>query len=174
MRQRRCPTRNSYHFPQWSYHPQPEGLHSPLLLYLLRDTWLVSLNSLSHRLFLSRVSCRHGVCAFTQFFRVTTVIGKVKLLFTRIFKQTCFQPPWHLLFQRVLLFPILETSWRCLVGNSATVTPKLFRSQLQFQLFSFWSVNYHLSTYFSCSKLWLLFLFFCSTFFLVALSLEFL
>lgn len=117
--------------------PASERLHSPLLLYLLRNTWLVSLNSLSHRLFLSRVSRRHGVCAFTQFFRVTTVIGKVKLLFIRIFKQTCFQPPWHLYFQRALLFPILETSWHCLVGNSATVTPKLFPQPTSVSTFFF-------------------------------------
>lgn len=52
-------------------------------------------NSLSHRFFLPRVFCRYGACAFTQFFRVTTVTGKVKHFFYLDFQRDLFSasPP---------------------------------------------------------------------------------
>lgn len=109
--------------------PDSEGLHFPLPSHLLRNMWLELLNSLSHRFLLSRVFCRHGACAFTQFFRVTTVTGKVKHFFlTWIFKETCFQPLCHLLFSEIVVVPNSRNFLALLSGKQLILI--FFHSQL--------------------------------------------
>ena len=85
--------------------PDSERLHFPLPLHLLRNMWLVFLNSLSHRFFLPRVFCRYRACAFTQFFRVTTVTGKVKHFFYLDFQRDLFSASPPLLFSEIAVVP---------------------------------------------------------------------